>query len=74
MIGLGRPLYVALGHSTGLALIDKYADQSFHAPSGFGAAIARATWSVARLRNQERELEELATRVEAMENNLKRSA
>lgn len=81
LIGLQRPFSVALGHATDLALIDKCADQSFHAPSGFGAAIARAIRSSARRRNQECELEkrgkqieQLAGRVEAMEQNLKRSA
>lgn len=81
LIGMERPFYVALGHATDLALIDKFADQSFHTPSGFGAAIARAIWSAARRRSQERELEEgtkkineLAARIDTMEGNLKRAA
>lgn len=81
LIALKRPFYAALGHATDLALIDKYADQSFHAPSGLGAAIARAIRLAARRRAQERQIgegtrtiEQLTARVETMERNLKRLA
>lgn len=76
-----RPFYVALGHATDVALIDKYADQSFHAPSGLAAAIARAISAAKRRRWQERELSErtsaverLATRLDKLEQNLGRAA
>lgn len=58
--GLGVPYYVAFGHAANLWLIDKHADQSFHTPSAFGTAIARALKKIAYEKR-------LLARIEALE-------
>lgn len=39
IIGLAIPFYSAIGHSDHLCLIDKYADEAFSTPEGFGHAL-----------------------------------
>lgn len=76
MIDMEKPFYVALGHATDFALIDKHADQSFHTPSAFGSAIAQALSSASERIEQEyerdnlkRQNRELRGRIETMERN-----
>lgn len=42
LMQLNTPFYTALGHSHRITVSDQYADESFHAPSGLGEAIAAA--------------------------------
>lgn len=58
LIEMGLPFYVALGHTSDLHLIDKFADQTFHTPSGFGQDLAKAIRKDAYLRRQKSELKE----------------
>ncbi|HEU4558420.1 MAG TPA: exodeoxyribonuclease VII large subunit, partial [Longimicrobium sp.] len=41
LLGLGRPFYTALGHSTNVLLADRYADESFDTPTAFGNAVGQ---------------------------------
>ncbi|OBX33914.1 exodeoxyribonuclease VII large subunit [Halomonas elongata] len=81
LITVKKPFYVAIGHATDLSLIDHHADQSFHSPSGLGAAIARAAKSVAHRRERDRELvenkrkvQQLTERLHTLEDQLQRSS
>jgi hypothetical protein len=41
MLRLHRPVYTALGHSTDIVLADRYADEAFDTPTGFGNAVGQ---------------------------------
>ncbi len=81
LIELDVPFYAAFGHATDVALIDMYADQAFHAPSGLGGEIARSVKEKIRRQIQDREynekvqlVEKLDDRLKLLENDLQRTA
>ena len=43
LISLGIPFYLALGHTHGMTLAARYADETFHTPSAFGSTITSIT-------------------------------
>ena len=71
LIDLRVPFYVAFGHATDVALIDRFADQAFHAPSGLAAEIARSVKKAFFRNAQDRQADELAQLVEGLDTSLK---
>jgi len=52
LIGLDMPFYLALGHTHGITLASRYADETFHTPSALGSSLR----SVIAQITQEREI------------------
>ncbi len=72
LLHCGKPFYAALGHSSDLTLVDKYADESFATPSDFGASYAEAwkererrKWENRRYDRLRREHEQLRAATES---------
>lgn len=55
----GIPFYTAIGHDTDVVLLDKFADEVFHTPSGFGAAWVQLSKERAKKAAQQRQIGEL---------------
>lgn len=71
LIDLQVPFYVAFGHATDVALIDRFADQAFHTPSGLAAEIARSVKETFYRNARDRQADELAQLVEGLDARLK---